>query len=265
MFLELRTGVRLFYTDDGSGDTTLLLVHGWGADSHQWVHHLPALAREHRVIAVDLRGHGYSTCLATGNTVGRMTLDLVELLQHLGVARCVPVGHSMGAVIVSRLAVEHPSLVAALVAVDPGYGFPERVGALSLRLLDGLRGPDPRAAAVGIDQWCYTPASPAWLREWHRRRLLATPPHVLAEAFESLWAGPEAIGTRPAAEPYLSRRECPVLSFWSDPAQATWESGLFKHPASRTVCWPGSGHRLHEERPAEFTLVVSQWLASIHG
>jgi pimeloyl-ACP methyl ester carboxylesterase len=54
-----------------------------------------------------------------------------------------------------------------------------------------------------------------------------------------------------------------VLTFWTDPAQAAWESDLFKHPASRTVCWQGSGHRLHEERPAEFTLVVNQWLKEI--
>ena len=36
--------VRLFHTDDGSGDTTLLLVHGLGSDSHEWVHHIPSLA-----------------------------------------------------------------------------------------------------------------------------------------------------------------------------------------------------------------------------
>ncbi|NUT41819.1 MAG: alpha/beta hydrolase [Thermoactinospora sp.] len=260
MFVEL-DGFRLFYTDDGSGDTTLLLVHGWGADSHQWVHHLPALTQHYRVIAVDLRGHGYSSAPETGNTVTAMTRDLATVLQETG--PCVAVGHSMGAVIASRLAVEHPELVKALVTVDPGYGWPAGVGRISLGLLDGLRGPDPAAAAVQIDQWCYTAASPAWLREWHRRRLLATPPHVLAQAFESLWDGPDAIGTRPAADAYLSQRTCPVLSFWANPAQAAWEADLLKDPRSRTICWPGSGHRLHEERPAEFALVVTEWLRSL--
>lgn len=267
MFLEVNgaepAAIRLFYTDDGSGDTTLLLVHGWGADSHQWVHHLPELTRTHRVIAVDLRGHGYSTASDTGNTVTQMTADLARLLKFLDISSCVAIGHSMGAVIVSRLAVEEPDLVTAVVTVDPGYGFPAGVGRLSMGLLEGLRGPDPGAAAVQIDQWCYTAASPAWLREWHRRRLLATPPHVLAQAFESLWSGPDALGTRGQADGYLPRRACPVLSFWAHPAQAAWEAELPKDPRSRIVCWPGSGHRLHEERPAEFTLVVTEWLRSL--
>ncbi|MGV9309065.1 MULTISPECIES: alpha/beta fold hydrolase [unclassified Nonomuraea] len=248
-------GVRLFYTDDGSGDTTLLLVHGWGADSHQWARHIPTLAGRHRVIAVDLRGHGYSSAEDKGNNPVRMSEDLVDLLDLLDVERCVIVGHSMGAVIASRLAVEHPARVTAVIGVDPGYGRPDEVVAMAVAMRE--------APAVQIDQWCYTPASPGWLREWHRRRLLATPPHVLAEAYDGLWSGEEAIGSRGAAEPYLSRRTCPVLTFWTDPAQAAWETGLFTHPASRTVCWQGSGHRLHEERPAEFLLVVNQWLKEI--
>lgn len=254
--------VRLYYTDDGSGESTLLLVHGWGADSHEWIHHIPALARDHRVIAVDLRGHGYSTA-GSRNTPVEMTDDLVRLCALLEISGCVVVGHSMGAVVGSRLAVEHPSLVQALVVIDPGYGFPASIASLSLSMLPGLQGPDAPAAAVQIDEWCYTPASPGWLREWHRRRLLATPPHVLAEAFEALWAGPDALGTRPGCDAYLARRECPVLTFHTDPRRTAWESGLFKHPSSQAVTWPGSGHRLHEERPAEFLLVLNHWLKEV--
>lgn len=261
MFFEV-SGARLFYTDDGSG-APLLLVHGWGADSHQWVHHLPELTTEHRVIAPDLRGHGYSTAPPSGNTPAAMAEDLAALLDRLGVAECVAVGHSMGAVVASHLAVEHPRLVRALVAVDPGYGYPPEIGRNSLRLLAALRGRDPVAAAVRIDRWCYTPDSPAWLREWHRRRLLATSPQVLAEAFEALWSGPEAIGTRQAADAYLVRRGCPVLSFWASPEQAAWEESLLKHPASRVLHWQDSGHRLHEERPAAFVAALSDWLRSL--
>ncbi|MFD0851441.1 alpha/beta fold hydrolase, partial [Actinomadura adrarensis] len=61
--------VRLFYSDDapgkddgdGEASVPLLLVHGYGADSHDWDFHIPDLASRHRVIAPDLRGHGYSS------------------------------------------------------------------------------------------------------------------------------------------------------------------------------------------------------------
>ncbi|MEU4834991.1 alpha/beta hydrolase [Streptosporangium sp. NPDC023615] len=254
--------VRLFHTDDGSGDTTLLLVHGLGSDSCEWVHHIPDLATRYRVIAVDMRGHGHSSAPGTGNTPRRMADDLALLCAELGVESCVAIGHSMGGQIVSHLAVEHPSLVRALVTVDPGYGFAGATAEYLPVLVERMR-EDVIGVSLGNEEWTATAATPGWLREWHRRRILATPPHVLLQAFEAMFGGPDAMGLRPASEAYLTRRACPVLTFWFDPAQAAWEAGLFKDPHSKAVLWEGSGHRLHEERPGEFLIVVTNWLRSL--
>lgn len=253
--------VRLFYTDDGAGEgPPLLLVHGWGADSHQWSWHLDALAAGHRVVTVDLRGHGYSSVPEADNTPRRMAEDLRELLDHLRIPAVVAVGHSMGAQVVSILAVEHPDRVARLVAVDPGYGVSAQVARGFPRMVAGLRGEHPHAVAVQIDQWCTNAATPAVIRRWHQRRLYGMAPHVLAQAFEGMFTLPGSIGARPASEEYLARRRCPVLSIWFDPAQAAWEADLLKDPGSKVVCWEGSSHRLHEERPAEFVNVLEAWL-----
>lgn len=251
-------GVRLFYTDDGTGDLPLLLVHGWGSDSQEWTWHLTGLAERHRVIAVDLRGHGNSSVPAQGYAPRDMAGDLLRLLDHLGIPRAIPVGHSMGAQVVSVLAVEHPGRVRALVCVDPGYGQPKEVADDAARQARALTA--DAGAALRIDEWCYTPATPPMIKCWHARRLLAMPAHVLAEAYAGMFAGDEQFGVRPASDAYLSRRECPVLTFWAHPAQAAWEKSLFTRPGSKTVSWPGSGHRLHEERPREFLLVMNQWI-----
>ncbi|MGI5168171.1 alpha/beta fold hydrolase [Spirillospora sp. CA-253888] len=264
--------VRLFYTDDApsdsasgrpSGRTPLLLVHGFGADSHDWAFHIRGLvAAGHRVIAPDLRGHGYSSAPGTGYRPQDLAGDLARLLDLLGIERVTAFGHSMGALVVSALAVEHPARVRALVCVDPGYGQPPEVAAMFPPMIEALRGDDPYSVALANDRWCYTPASPAWLREWHRRKILGTSPQALAQAFAAMYEGEGQFGVRPAADAYLARRDCPVLSCWSavQSASADWENGLFKHPASRALAWPGGGHRLHAERPAEFLLVVNQWL-----
>ncbi|TMR98143.1 alpha/beta fold hydrolase [Nonomuraea basaltis] len=264
-YADVGGNVRLFYTDDGSGDgPPLLLVHGWGTDSHQWSWHIDALtAAGYRVIAADLRGHGYSSVPETGNTPRMMAEDLHALLDRLGIPRVVAIGHSMGAQVVSILAVEHPERVRALVVLDPGYGITADIARGFPRLIEGLRGEDPHAAAEAIDEWCTNAATPAVIRRWHKRRLYGMPPHVLAQAFEALFVGPDAIGLRPASDDYLARRQCPVLSIWADPGRADWEAGLLKDPASKIVCWEGSSHRLHEERPAEFTLLVGGWLRSL--
>jgi pimeloyl-ACP methyl ester carboxylesterase len=258
-------GVRLFYTDDGpSGAATpLLLVHGWGADGHEWSWHIQRLSADRRVITPDLRGHGYSSAPASGFHPRDMAADLLRLLDHLGIDAVIAVGHSMGAQVVSILAVEHPSRVRALVCVEPGYGFDGAIAAALPEMARQLEEGDAGAVSVRMDEWSYTPASPPMLRIWHARRLLAMRPHVLAEAFAAMFTGPDQFGVRPAADAYLARRTCPVLSFWREPARSAWERGLFKDPASTAVTWPGSGHRLHEERPAEFVLVVTEWLTKL--
>ncbi|HXA57966.1 MAG TPA: alpha/beta hydrolase [Streptosporangiaceae bacterium] len=255
--------VRLFYTDDGDHEApVVLLVHGFGADSHDWVWHIPELSRTRRVIAVDLRGHGYSSAPESGYRPQDFAQDLVNLLDHLGIDRVIAFGHSMGGMIVSTLAVEHSSRITALVCVDPGYGQPDATAPYLGGLAEQMRA-EPYRIALQNDEWCYTPVSPAFLRAWHARKILGTAPHALVAAFTAMFAADEQFGLRSAAEKYLAGRNCPVLAFHFDPAQSAWESSLFPSATSHTseaVTWQGSGHRLHAERPAEFLLVVKNWL-----
>ena len=58
-------GVRLHYVIGGSG-SPILLIHGWPEDWYEWRKAMPLLARDHTVIAVDLRGFGWSEITATG-------------------------------------------------------------------------------------------------------------------------------------------------------------------------------------------------------
>jgi pimeloyl-ACP methyl ester carboxylesterase len=254
--------VRLFYTDDGVGEP-LLLVHGWGSDSHEWCWHLAALAERYRVIAPDLRGHGRTTVPPSGNTPREMAADLAALVERLGAPPLVAIGHSMGAQVVTALAVERPTLVRAVVTIDAGYGVASAAAAYLAELVHALNGDDPAGAAQAIEGWSFNPATPPLIRSWHLRRLAGAPPHVLAQAFAAMFTGPDAFGLRPATEAYLTRRGVPALSFWADPAQAEWEAPLLTHPASRTVSWPGAGHYLHEERPTEFLDELQKWLAEL--
>src|SRR5438067_938177 len=100
--------VRLFFTDDGSQDPPLLFVHGYSCDSHDWSWQLPHFAVRHRVIAVDLRGHGRSSAPEEGYEALTLVNDLAQLVEQLGCGPVVAIGHSLGGAIVSALAIEHP-------------------------------------------------------------------------------------------------------------------------------------------------------------
>ena len=104
-------GVRIHYTDEGTGEP-VLLIHGFTADIVlQW--DLPgirqALARDFRVIAFDNRGHGKSDKPHDAAKYGtEMVEDAVRLLDHLKIQKAHVVGYSMGGLITLKLAVMHP-------------------------------------------------------------------------------------------------------------------------------------------------------------
>ena len=63
--------------------------------------------------------------------------------------------------------------------------------------------------------------------------------------------------------PHLARRKCPVLTMYTDPGRAALEATLMSDSRSRAVSFEGSGHWLHQERPAEFNYLVESWLAGL--
>lgn len=269
--------VRLFYTDDAAttqspqttgnapapGRDPLLLVHGFAADSQDWAWHIEALrAAGHRVVAADLRGHGASSAPETGYRPEDLAGDLARLLDRLGVERVVAFGHSMGGMVVTALAHAHPERVRGLLCVDPAYGQPAEVAAFFPAMVDALR-KDPHATVLGMEPVLYVPSTPPFVRTSHARKILATPAHVLAQAFPAMFTDDGAWGARPASDERIAARACPVLTIRADAAQAAWESELSKHPASRAVHWPESGHRLHEERPEQFLHAAIDWLEEL--
>jgi pimeloyl-ACP methyl ester carboxylesterase len=260
--------VSLFYTDDGDGPP-VLVVHGWTCDSHDWQYQVPALlGAGFRVVAVDLRGHGRSSVPAEGFTARQFAADLAMLLERLGASPAVVVGHSLGGAVAVALAVEHPGAVRAVVPVDAAYGM-DRAGveALSTTLLPALGAPGGHEAALAMFEGFYTAATPPNLPVWHGRRMTGMPLHVLHDVIAGLVTAEDTFSFRPEADAYLARVACPALAFRAgsqDPvAVANWERSCFQHPYSRAVGWEGSGHWLHQERPAEFNALLLEWLAGL--
>lgn len=113
-------GARLAYHDEGHGPA-LVLLHAGFLDHHMWDDQIPFFARDHRVIAPDVRGHGESS---NADLPFRQTDDLAALLRHLGTGPAALIGISMGAGIAVDTALEHPELVRAVVVGGAGTSEP---------------------------------------------------------------------------------------------------------------------------------------------
>ena len=121
--LTVEEGIELHYSDDGHGPVVLLL-HGWACDGSDWSWLAVDLAADHRVIIPDHRGHGRSTPTTARFGAKVLAADAEALLERLSIEHAVVVGHSMGTLVASALAVERPDLVTALILIDPCMGKP---------------------------------------------------------------------------------------------------------------------------------------------
>ncbi len=258
------SGASLFVTERGTGEPAVLLVHGWSAEGSDWSWQAAALAQRHRVMVPDLRGFGRSTATPTGYPPRELAADLAVLLDGLGVTGVIAVGHSMGAVVVSALAVEHPELVSSVVVADPAYGVPEDEWPERLELLSSVRSRGSLAAAEAVRSWA-GPRTPEWLVEWHARRALGGDPAVLEACLAGLFEAPDEICSRAAGEAYLARRTQPVLAVHTTADAAQWERGLWTNPRSRAVVWEDVGHWVQIERAAEFTRLLIDWVDGADG
>jgi pimeloyl-ACP methyl ester carboxylesterase len=123
------SGVQIHYLFEGRGEA-VVLIHGFVVDGYiQWA--LPgvmrSLAKDHLVIALDVRGHGKSGKPTETEKYGtEMVEDVVRLLDHLEIKKAHVVGYSMGALITGKLLATHPDRL--LSATLGGCGaFPEGV------------------------------------------------------------------------------------------------------------------------------------------
>ena len=112
-----RDGVKLAYDDAGGGGPPLLLLHGWAADRSYFVRQFEHFAAKHRVIGVDLRGHGASDKPGQAYTIEGFADDAAWICGELGVVRPVLVGHSMGGSVALAMAARHLELQTAAVVL----------------------------------------------------------------------------------------------------------------------------------------------------
>jgi pimeloyl-ACP methyl ester carboxylesterase len=96
----------------------IVLIHCFTCAINYWNGMIPMLAREHRVIAVDLLGHGGSEKPSSGYSVPDQANVIAEVLAKLDVRRAEVVGHSLGGPVAIALAEQSPELVSSLVAID---------------------------------------------------------------------------------------------------------------------------------------------------
>ncbi|MCS7056743.1 MAG: alpha/beta hydrolase [Thermoflexales bacterium] len=114
-------GLRLHYYRRPSDKPTLLLLHGLTDNGLCWAPVIEALGDAFDIVAPDARGHGLSDAPEQGYSAGDHAADVAALIGALELERPILIGHSMGGMVATLVAAQHPHLVRAAIFEDPAW------------------------------------------------------------------------------------------------------------------------------------------------
>lgn len=246
-------GAKIAYESSGRGEPVLVFIHGWTCDQTFWREQVKYFATNHRVITVDLAGHGRSETPNRAWTIRNFAADVAAVVKAADVRRVVLIGHSLGGPVAAEAALLLPQQTLAIVGVDTffdGWDSPWFAG-----LIDGLRTDWPTASRAFVRSMFTTRSDTALVARVSSAMTSASPAMAIpALADIPVWWHDRFDSTMAAV-----RVPVGVIQ-----ASATGHQRLNAHRQSLalldTAVMTGLGHFLMLEDPARFDQVLEAQL-----
>jgi len=159
-FVDINGTVFHVREEGPPGAPALLLLHSLGTTMEIWAPQVPALARQYRVIRMDLRGHGLSGATPGDYSMAMLAADAVAVLDALGVAKAHVAGVSIGGRLSLELAASYPERVLSIIPCDTSFisGPPERW----ITRMEGVKSGGMAAVQDAVmANWVVDPALPS--------------------------------------------------------------------------------------------------------
>ncbi|MEE4590008.1 alpha/beta fold hydrolase [Streptomyces antimycoticus] len=250
----------------GSGEETVVLLHGVGGHLEAYARNIPALAARYRVIAYDYPGHGLTTPAPRPLELPDYVTHLISLLDTLGVERAHLNGESLGGWIAVKTAYAHPERVSRIVLNTPGGALSDPAVRKRIRTLSQGAADDPSDERIRARvSWLMAdPASVTQELVDVRRTLYAQPP--FAESMRNIMCLQEAdVRARNMItdDELAAITEAALVVWTSDDPSGPAAVGLRmaeKLPNGRFELVEGAGHWPQWERHRRFNELVLNFL-----
>jgi pimeloyl-ACP methyl ester carboxylesterase/tetratricopeptide (TPR) repeat protein len=259
--IEVRPGTTLAYVESGDpGGTPVVLLHGYTDSWRSFERVLPYLS-SFRVLAVTQRGHGRSDKPAHGYEPADFARDVAAFMDAVGVEQSVLVGHSMGATVAQRFAIDHPGRLLALVLEGAFLPRPgNRVLEEFWTEVQTLRDPIDPGFVRGFQESTLAQPVPREFFQTVVGESLQVPArvwHAALRPYVSLDFVPELRGVR-----------APTLVIWGDrdafTPRAAQDGLVAAINGSRLSVYEGAGHSPHWEEPDRFAGEVASFIRGLH-
>ncbi len=252
-------GTPIAYEVQGAGEPTLVFVHGWNCDARYWREQVPEFAKRHKVVTLDLAGHGHSGAGRGDYTMGAFGEDVKAVVAAAGGGRAILIGHSMGGPVAVEAARRMPGQVIGLIGVDTleNVEYP-----LTAEGAAGMAAPLEADFAGGCRAFVgqmLRPETEAGLREWILADMASAPPRVALSAMTNMLG---QFVTGEAAKIFAEVR-VPVVSVNGDLWPIAHEANR-RHMASYdAIVVPGGDHFLQLAMPEAFNRALEQAIGMV--
>jgi pimeloyl-ACP methyl ester carboxylesterase len=170
----------------GTGEPTLVFVHGWSCDSRYWRAQLPYFSKNHRVVTLDLAGHGHSGVTRLQYTMKNFGEDVRAVTKAVGDEGVILIGHSMGGAVIAEAARLMPKRVIGLIGVDTLQNVEYPMTREALKEMVAPMGKDFRTGTRQFVDKMILPYTDPRLREWILADMSAAPSAVALSAMNHM-------------------------------------------------------------------------------
>jgi pimeloyl-ACP methyl ester carboxylesterase len=249
-----KDGVPISYEVHGAGEPTLVFVHGWSCDARYWHAQVPRFSRQHRVVTIDLAGHGHSGTARTQYTMKAFGEDVQAVTEAVGSRNVILIGHSMGGSVIVEAARLMPDRVIALVGVDTLGNVEYRPTREEAAKWVAPLEKDFRTGARQFVEQMMLPNTDAQVREWILADMSAAPPAVALSAMNEMLS---QYVTGEAAR-ILEQVRIPVMLVNGDLWPVDYEANRRHMVSFDAIVLKGADHFLMMNRPEEFNAALEK-------
>ena len=116
--IQANDGVTITYDVRGDGETALVFLHGWCSNRTFWKEQFDEMAKQYRVVAIDLPGHGESGRNREEWSIASFAEDVKTVVESLDLKQVILIGHSMGGLVALEAAPLMPDVVIGVIGID---------------------------------------------------------------------------------------------------------------------------------------------------
>lgn len=256
-----KDGTPISYEVYGAGEPTLIFVHGWSCDARYWRAQLPHFSKKHRVVVLDLAGHGHSGTLRTRFTIGAFGEDVQAVTEATGNQRVILIGHSMGGSVIVEAARLLPDRVIGLIGIDTLEDIEYPMTAEELKNMIAPLETDFRTGSRKfIESMIYSQTDPQ-LREWILSDVSAAPPGIALSSMKEMMT---QYVTCEAAKVFEKVR-IPVVTVNGDLWPINYEANRRHMFSFDAIVLKNADHFLMMDRPQEFNRALEKAIIMLTG